>query len=198
MPNEAITVSPDGYEDQETGEFIITDFAIDGSSNREAINREHTQTQEQHFIQDEDGNSHYRNPVNQGDFDTLIDDFGGQDGVERIKAYAANNLDEEMIQRFNYAVEQGDISDLYHNFSAIQQMIEADPYSQVDVDDYDSDADYIFENLIPESDYYEMVEQARETLPERTILAFNRVMADGSLEQKIDTISMIQRHIRGN
>tara|TARA_R110002012_G_scaffold316374_1_gene531258 strand:+ start:898 stop:1494 length:597 start_codon:yes stop_codon:yes gene_type:complete len=188
---QAMTVTPDGYEDQMTGEFVYTDLQVDGSGNRDQMNVEFQQNQENNFSMDADGNAVYRNQGDANDQATLVSDFGGQEGVAQIQQWAADNLHPEEIAKFNYAVEKGDVSDIYFNFQAVKDMMDNDAYTGSEAH-YDEDAELIFENLMPEEEYYDFVEEAREVLNQKNIDTFNNIMNTGSLPQKIEAINYVK------
>ena len=200
MPNQGYTITPVSYEDQATGEQIIEDFQVVGTQAGEDARTNDVRQQEEMFVVDEDGQTHYQSTMSNGDYENLIDGYGGHETYTQVSAWAEQNFSPEDVAGYNAILERGDLTEVA---SAMEQVFQlwndrnetgAEP-AELDVDVEDSDADWVFQTIIPEADYKQLTDYAAEHYEDSWIENFNLIMESGSRELMAKTIDLLRTKV---
>ena len=202
--NEGMTITPEGYVDEATGEFVQTGHEIKGSAFAEQQRVNEVREQAERFSTNpETGETEYQNFATHQDIDNIIDTYGGAETFNAVTDWAKQNYPPEMFQAWDDVVAKGDINEIAKAVEAIHKAYEErgdDALTTEEQTQQSEEGDitaYIFEQVMDESDYQEMVEYAAETLDEGTIEAFNEVMTNGTQEMVEETIRLLHKKLYG-
>ena len=197
MPNQAMTVTPDGFVSEETGEFVQTGHVIEGSAMGEQQRTNELREQAERFVEDEDGNTHYDNDMTDSDYDALISNYGGETVYNEVSSWAADNFSQEDIDGYNSIVERGDLTEIAEAMETVfQHYNNRNEDSSAPTPETDANAvDWVFNELISENDYQQLVEFARTNMDDEFIDNYNMVMESGDRNMIQKTIELLRNKV---
>lgn len=201
MPNQGYTVTPMSYTDDATGEEIIQDFEVTGTASGEEARTNDVRQQEERFVVDDDGQTHYDNQVSEDDYQNLLDGYG-EETFSQVTQWAENTFSPEEIASYDAIVNNGDLVEIASAMETVYQLwndrnLEPDlPNPQQEGED--TDANFIFNEVIPQDQYEELVSFARENFDDEFIEQYNAVMESGNREMITKTINLLQAKANEN
>ena len=194
-----MTVTPDGYVSDETGEFVQTGHTIEGSAIGEQLRTEEVRHQEERFVVDEQtGEAHYDNTMTDADYETLIESYGGESVYAEVSDWAALNFSQADIDGFNAIIDSGDLSEIANAIDTVYNHYQArtsDAETVTDEAIQQSTEDWVFETLMPQPEYEQMISKAREALDDEAIEQYNSIMESGDREMIGRTIEMMRNQL---
>ena len=199
MPNQAMTVTPDGFVSEETGEFIQTGHVIEGSAIGEQMRTNEVLEQAERFVEGEDGELHYDNEMTDADYDALISNYGGETVYNEVSSWAAENFSQADIDGYNAIVERGDLTEIAEAMEIVfQHYNNRNEDSSALPQEADANtANWVFNELISENDYQQLVEFARTNMDEEFIDNYNMVMESGDRNMIQKTIELLRNKVNG-
>ena len=189
MANEGYTVTPDGYTDDATGEFIQTGHQIEGTFNGEKTRLEEVEQQQERWVENpEDGSTEYDNRASAEDIDNLIDGFGGVQHYQDVSEWGTQHYSEDQIDYWNSLVSRGDLAELAEAMEFIQNEYEGRSEDLETFEDYSEDTDaetveWVFNELIDRDYYEDLVNYAAENFDDKFIQQYNQVIETGNRQQ---------------
>ena len=197
MPNQAFTVEPVAHIDEATGETIITDFAVNGSAIGEAQRTNEVREQAERFVEGEDGETHYDNQMTDADYDALISNYGGESVYNDVASWAAENFSEADIDGYNAIIERGNLNEIAEAIETVYQHYNnRNEDSSAPAQETDANtANWVFNELISETDYQQLIEFARTNLDDEFIDNYNMVMESGDRNMIQKTIELLRNKV---
>lgn len=199
-----MTVSPDGFISEESGEFIQTGHTVEGSQVREQLRAEETHNQEERFIVDpETGDTSYDNSITNDEYQHIVDSYGGPEVYSQVSEWAAGNFSSDDVEGFNAIIDSGDINEISAAVEKVYRLWEdrltdGEPPS-LDLDTAeDTDAAFVFSEIIPESEYNNLIEFAANTYDDEFISQYNSVMESGNREMIRNTVNLLRNKFNEN
>lgn len=197
MP-QAMTITPDGFTSDETGEFIQTGHTVEGS--QEQLRTEETQHQVDRFETDPDtGETSYNNDITEDEYQHIIESYGGEEVYAEVNAWAEQNFSEEDIAGFNDIINGADINEIASAIDKVYRLYEdrnsdAEP-SQPQQEVEDTDANWVFTEVMPQSEYEELVSYARENFDDSFIDNYNLIVQSGDKNMIQKTIQLLKTKV---
>tara|TARA_R110002012_G_C11390224_1_gene584432 strand:+ start:74 stop:685 length:612 start_codon:yes stop_codon:yes gene_type:complete len=193
MANEGFTVTPSGFTDEATGQFVTTGHDIVGTHHGEKTRLEEVEQQQERWVENpEDGSVEYNDKASAEDLDNLVQMYGGQEEYQAVEEWSTSYYDEADIELWNQIVERGDLSEIAEAIEYIKRDYDSRDEDVEFADDADvSDqetVDYIFSEVVDRDHFNSLVEYAAQHLDDTSIEQFNTIVESGNREQIIATI----------
>lgn len=196
--NQGYTVTPVSYTSDATGEEIIQDFEVVGTASGEEARTNDVRQQEERFVVDDDGQTHYDNQVSEDDYQNLLDGYG-EETFSQVTQWAENTFSPEEIASYDAIVNNGDLVEIASAMETVYQLwndrnLEPDlPNPQQEVED--TDANWVFTEIIPQSEYEELVSYAREHFEESFVDNYNLIVQSGDRAMIEKTIQLLKTKV---
>ena len=203
MPNQGFIVNPVSYEDQETGQEVIQDFEVTGSASGEIARTNEVQHQNDRFVVGDDGETHYDNSVDEGDYQNLVSSYGGEEVYSQVETWAEQNFSPDEIAGYHEIVSRGDLNEIADAMELVYQTYnnrtgdEVAPVEETEGDE-DPTANYVFSEIIPEADYERLITFAQENYDEEFISSYNTIMESNDREMIKKTIQLLMTKANEN
>ena len=200
MP-QAMTITPDGFTSEETGEFIQTGHTVEGS--QEQLRTDETRHQVERFETDPDtGETSYNNDITEQEYQHIIESYGGEEVYADVTAWAEQNFSPDDIAGFNAIVDGADINEIASAVDQVYRLYEnrnsdaEQPTQETEVED--SDANFVFNEVIPQHEYQQLVEFASQTFDDEFLEQYNSIMESGDRNMITKTIKLLQTKFNEN
>jgi len=201
MPEQGMTVVPDGYVSEETGEFIQTGHTITGSAAGEAARVNEVYEHQGRFVDQEDGTTSYVNEATDDDYQNILSSYGGEEVIADAEDWAQRHFSQDEIDYYNQVLERGDLNEIQEAVDFVWQAYssrneDAEP-AQEEVASASEDEQWVYDNVLNEKDYQALIEKGSQQLDHETIRLFNDVIDGGNREQIASAIRLLQRRVDG-
>jgi len=202
MPEQGMTVVPDGYVSEETGEFIQTGHTITGSAAGEAARVNEVYEHQGRFVDQEDGTTSYVNEATDDDYQNILSSYGGEEVIADAEDWAQRHFSEDEINYYNQVLERGDLNEIQEAVDFVWQAYnnrneDAEPVED-EVASASEDEQWVYDNVMNESDYQKLINRGAQVLDHETIRLFNDVIDGGNREQIANAIRLLQQRVNQN
>ena len=196
-----MTITPDGFTSDETGEFIQTGHTVEGS--QEQLRTDETRHQVERFETDPDtGETSYNNDITEQEYQHIIESYGGEEVYADVTAWAEQNFSPDDIAGFNAIVDGADINEIASAVDQVYRLYEnrnsdaEQPTQETEVED--SDANWVFTEVMPQAEYQQLIEYAQNNFDDSFIEQYNMVMESNNREMIKNTINLLKAKIDEN
>ena len=202
MPEQGMTVVPDGYVSEETGEFIQTGHTITGSAAGEAARVNEVYEHQGRFVDQEDGTTSYVNEATDDDYQNILSSYGGEEVIADAEDWAQRHFSEDEINYYNQVLERGDLNEIQEAVDFVWQAYnnrneDAEPVED-EVASASEDEQWVYDNVMNESDYQKLINRGAQVLDHETIRLFNDVIDGGNREHIANAIRLLQQRVNQN
>ena len=199
MPQQGYTITPDGYEDQITGQMVFTDYNVVGSAPGEEARTNEVQEHQGRFEDNEDGTTTYVNQATDEDYNNILSSYGGEEVIADAEDWAQRHFSQDEIDYYNQVLERGDLNEIQEAvdfvWNAYQARNEDAEPAQEEVASASEDEQWVYDNVMNESDYQKLINRGAEVLDHETIRLFNDVIDGGNREQIANAIRLLQQRV---
>ena len=106
------TITPDGYEDQVTGQMVFTDYKVVGSAPGEEARTNEVVEHQGRFLDNEDGSTTYVNEATDEDYSNILSSYGGEEVIADAEDWAQRHFSQDEIDYYNQVLERGDLNEI--------------------------------------------------------------------------------------
>jgi hypothetical protein len=196
------TITPDGYEDQVTGQMVFTDYKVVGSAPGEEARTNEVVEHQGRFLDNEDGSTTYVNEATDEDYSNILSSYGGEEVIADAEDWAQRHFSQDEIDYYNQVLERGDLNEIQEAvdfvWNAYQARNEDAEPAQEEVASASEDEQWVYDNVMNESDYQKLINRGAEVLDHETIRLFNDVIDGGNREQIANAIRLLQQRVNQN
>ena len=195
------TITPDGYEDQVTGQMVFTDYKVVGSAPGEEARTNEVVEHQARFLDNEDGSTTYVNEATDEDYNNILSSYGGEEVIADAEDWAQRHFSQDEIDYYNQVLERGDLNEIQEAvdfvWNAYQARNEDAEPAQEEMASASEDEQWVYDNILNEKDYQALIEKGSQQLDHETIRLFNDVIDGGNRQQIANAIRLLQRRVDG-
>ena len=184
MPEHSITVTPQVYTDETTGQTIYDtqNAIIESSAGKAAVNEANNRGEYQtQTIEEGTEVVETITPIDDSDATFLMDSiFGGHDNYIAQLQWAGENLSQEDIEAYDQIVSRGDIAETKNVMEQLKERYEFGQKSQEIGDNFRA---YFYDNVCSKENYDLVQQYAADNLESHDIDVMNALIEDAQYSE---------------